>query len=50
MGCYLDDEVHALVGLRDRRFQVLYTLAVGRPIADPALRPVDPYRHLLGRR
>jgi SagB-type dehydrogenase family enzyme len=46
MGCYLDDELHRLLGLRDRRFQVLYTIAVGRRVDDPRLRTSEPYRHL----
>jgi hypothetical protein len=44
MGCYLDDELHAVLGVRPA-LQVVYTLAVGVPVVDPALRAADPYRH-----
>jgi hypothetical protein len=45
MGCFLDDELHRLLGISDRRFQVLYTLAVGRAVEDPRLRTTEPYAH-----
>ena len=34
IGCFLDDELHELVGLRDDTFQVLYQFAVGRGVTD----------------
>lgn len=46
MGCFLDDELHALVGLADRRFQSLYHFAAGRPVEDRRLRTAEPYAHL----
>ncbi|HYD41327.1 MAG TPA: SagB/ThcOx family dehydrogenase [Anaeromyxobacter sp.] len=49
MGCFLDDETHALLGLEGRTFQALYHFAVGRPVEDPRLRTVEPYAHLRGR-
>jgi SagB-type dehydrogenase family enzyme len=49
MGCFLDDETHALLGLEGRTFQALYHFAVGRPVEDPRLRTAEPYGHLRGR-
>jgi SagB-type dehydrogenase family enzyme len=46
MGCFLDDELHRLIGLEGRRFQSLYHFAVGRPVHDPRLRTAAPYAHL----
>jgi nitroreductase len=34
IGCFLDDEVHRLLGLTDERFQAVYHFALGRAIAD----------------
>ena len=49
MGCFLDEETHALLGLEGRAFQVLYHFAVGRPFEDPRLRTAEPYGHVRGR-
>lgn len=46
MGCFLDDETHAILGVEGRAFQVIYHLAVGRPVEDPRLRTLEPYGHL----
>ncbi len=43
IGCFFDDEVHALLGLRDRRFQSLYHFTVGGPVDDPRLSTLPPY-------
>ena len=42
-GCFFDDAIHDLVGLRDHRYQALYVLGLGDPTPDPRLLPVDPY-------
>ncbi|MCV6596649.1 MAG: SagB/ThcOx family dehydrogenase [Mangrovicoccus sp.] len=34
IGCFFDDEMHALLGLSSRRFQVLYHFALGYPRED----------------
>lgn len=34
IGCFLDDEFHALLGLKDQRFQSLYHFTIGRAIVD----------------
>jgi len=34
IGCYFDDALHELIGLRDQQFQSLYHFTVGRPLVD----------------
>lgn len=46
IGCFFDDPVHALAGLRDARFQSLYHFTVGGAVNDPRLVDEDPYAHL----
>lgn len=43
IGCYFDDPVHALFGLRDRAYQSVYHFTVGGPVLDPRLRTLPPY-------
>lgn len=45
IGCFLDDEFHALLGLRDQRFQSLYHFTIGRAIVDTRITTELPYRH-----
>ena len=45
IGCYFDDEVHRLLGLRDETFQSLYHFTVGGPLDDPRLTTLPPYSH-----
>lgn len=49
IGCYFDDEVHALLGLRDDAFQSLYHFTVGGRVEDDRLVTLDPYHHLEAR-
>ena len=37
IGCFYDDAVHELLGLRDHAFQSLYHFTVGMPVDDPRL-------------
>jgi SagB-type dehydrogenase family enzyme len=46
IGCFFDDPVHELVGIKDRTFQSLYHFTVGAPIEDPRLTTLPPYAHL----
>jgi len=48
IGCFLDDEVHSLLGLSDARFQTLYHFAIGRPLYDPRLENTAAYPDRLG--
>jgi len=41
IGCFFDDPVHQVLGLRDTAFQSLYHFAVGGPLADPRLETVS---------
>lgn len=49
MGCFFDDEMHTLLGLRDDRFQTIYHFTVGGPVEDKRLSTLPPYAHLTGR-
>jgi hypothetical protein len=46
IGCYFDDPVHALVGLKDDAWQSLYHFTVGLPVEDPRLTTLPAYHHL----
>jgi SagB-type dehydrogenase family enzyme len=46
IGCFFDDAVHELLGLRDRSLATLYHFTVGGPLDDARLRTVDAYHHL----
>lgn len=43
IGCFLDDEFHALLGLRDLQFQSLYHFTIGRAIVDTRITTESPY-------
>ena len=45
IGCFFDDAVHELLGIRDRRLQSLYHFTVGGAVDDPRLRTLEPYAH-----
>jgi nitroreductase len=46
IGCFFDDAVHELLGLRDSRLQSLYHFTVGAPLLDSRLQTLPPYQHL----
>jgi SagB-type dehydrogenase family enzyme len=46
IGCFFDDPVCGLMGIRDNRFQSVYHFAVGTPIEDGRLTTLPPYHHL----
>jgi hypothetical protein len=37
IGCFYDDGVHAILGLRDRAWQSLYHFTVGGAVYDPRI-------------
>ena len=37
IGCFFDDAIHQVLGITDRRLQMLYGFTVGGPIDDPRL-------------
>ncbi len=43
IGCFFDDEMHALLGLRDRAWQSLYHFTVGGAVDDDRLTTHPPY-------
>jgi SagB-type dehydrogenase family enzyme len=43
IGCYFDDAVHELLGLRDSSLQVLYHFTVGQPMVDERISTEPPY-------
>ncbi|MDD5051847.1 MAG: SagB/ThcOx family dehydrogenase [Sulfuricurvum sp.] len=45
IGCFLDDEFHALLGLRDQSYQSLYHFTIGRAIIDTRITTLEPYTH-----
>jgi SagB-type dehydrogenase family enzyme len=46
IGCFFDDVMHELLGIRDRSWQSLYHFTVGRPVEDIRLRTIAPYDHV----
>ncbi len=46
IGCFFDDEMHRLLGLRTNDYQSLYHFTVGGAIDDPRLTTESPYGHL----
>jgi SagB-type dehydrogenase family enzyme len=44
IGCFFDDEMHALLGLRGDRYQSLYHFAIGTPVDDPRITTLPAYR------
>lgn len=43
IGCFFDDPVHQVLGLRDHQFQSLYHFTVGVPVEDHRLQTWPPY-------
>ncbi len=46
IGCFFDDEVHRLLGIRDRSYQVLYHFTVGHAVEDHRLSTLPAYHHI----
>jgi len=43
IGCFLDDDMHRVLGLHDNRFQTLYHFTVGRGYVDSRIQTRPPY-------
>ena len=43
IGCYFDDPMHDVLGLRDRTYQDLYHFTIGGPVEDTRLTTLPPY-------
>jgi hypothetical protein len=46
IGCYFDDPVHEIVGIKDLSVQSLYHFTIGGPVDDERLMTLPPYHHL----
>ncbi|TAN68484.1 MAG: SagB/ThcOx family dehydrogenase [Methylobacter sp.] len=46
IGCYFDDSVHELLGIKNDKFQCLYHFTVGKPLEDKRLETLPAYGHL----
>ena len=46
IGCYFDDSVHEILGIKDDKFQSLYHFTVGKPLEDKRLETLPAYGHL----
>ena len=46
IGCFFDDAVHEILGLKDNRFQSLYHFTIGKAVEDARLTTYPPYHHL----
>jgi SagB-type dehydrogenase family enzyme len=46
IGCFFDDAVHEILGIKDNQYQSLYHFTIGRPLEDPRLTTYPPYHHL----
>lgn len=46
IGCFFDDPVHEVVGIKDLSIQSLYHFTIGGPVDDQRLMTLPPYHHL----
>ncbi|HEY3326375.1 MAG TPA: nitroreductase family protein [Novimethylophilus sp.] len=46
IGCYFDDAVHELLGIKDLSLQSMYHFTVGGALTDTRLQTLPPYAHL----
>ncbi len=46
IGCFFDDPVHEIMGIKERSFQSLYHFTVGGPVEDSRLMTLGAYHHL----
>ena len=46
IGCFFDDEMHSILGLKDTEWQSLYHFTVGKHLDDARLETKPPYFHL----
>ena len=46
IGCFFDDPVHELLGLKDQQYQILYHFTIGFPVDDERLSTLPAYHHL----
>ncbi len=46
IGCYFDDSVHEILGIKDDKFQSLYHFTMGKPREDNRMETLPAYGHL----
>jgi SagB-type dehydrogenase family enzyme len=46
IGCFFDDTMHEVLGIRDHAWQSLYHFTMGKPVDDPRLQALPSYWHL----
>jgi len=46
IGCFFDDPVHEIVGIKNFAIQSLYHFTIGGPVEDRRLMTLSPYEHL----
>ena len=46
IGCFFDDQMHQLLGLRSNKWQSLYHFTVGKALEDTRIETKLPYYHL----
>ena len=46
IGCFFDDPVHEIMGIKERSFQSLYHFTIGGPVEDSRLMTLPAYHHL----
>lgn len=46
IGCFFDDAVHEILGIKNNTLQVIYHFTVGTPVLDTRLISLPPYGHL----
>ena len=46
IGCFFDDTVHGVLGLKNQDWQSLYHFTVGSPLEDSRIETLPPYQHL----
>ena len=49
IGCFFDDPVHEIVGIKDLSVQSLYHFTIGGPVDDERLMTLPPYHHCASR-
>jgi hypothetical protein len=50
IGCFFDDAMHGVLGIKDASFHTLYHFTVGGPVEDTRLQTAPAYDHLGGSR
>lgn len=49
IGCFFDDDVHGVLGIKDDTLQSLYHFTVGEPLTDDRIQTLPAYAHLADR-